>query len=263
MTYGIRFKKLARAMRSKNDPSTKIKNTNKRIKKAVEKALKPHTTQPKGAMKPKILSNFVKPTRMTKMTFEGSWNALCSGSLNQVSVPYVFRLNSIWDPDFSNFTRNTRANGWTLANTLYADYRVHKAKVTVTFTNNSEHSCYILLSANNDLALQSAASLPSDLLTRPGAYGKICTKSGSCKDMVSISKTYNLYDVEGISQDEYRDSSSTASPMSNNPSDNCYCYATIASMPEAFLNNTFGVFNIKIVFDVELLNPREAASTVV
>lgn len=261
MTYGVRAAVRSKINKMVGQTLRRRKTANQKVKAAIQKALKPHTATVKGAMKPKILGNFIKPTRMTKMSFEGSWNALCSAT--NVSVPYVFNLNSIWDPDYSNFTKNTRANGWTLANTLYTDYRVHAAKVTLSFVNRSDRPCYILLTANNDLALQTASSLPSDLLTRPGSYGKICGQLGAKDDKVTISKKYKLYDVEGISQDEYRDSDGTSASMNANPTDKCFCYATISSLPEAFGDVSFGVFNIKIEFDVELIDPKEAASTVV
>lgn len=263
MPYGVRPATKAKVNRMLGQTLRRRKTANQKIKKAVENALKPHTTTAKGAMKPKILGNFIKPTRMTKVSYEGSWNGLCTSTPLQVSVPYVFRANSIWDPDFSNFTKNQRCNGWTAANTLYSDYRVHSVKVTVTFQNMGENPAYILLTANNDIGLQSAASYPSDLLTRPGSYGKICSRAGGKNDFVSISRKYKLYEIEGISQDEYRDSSSTASAMNNSPSDLAYVYATIAAMPEGFgpAGGAFGVFNIKMVFDVELLNPREGFTT--
>lgn len=221
------------------------------------------TVVAKGAMKPKIQQNLQTPTRRTKMSYEGSWNALCNGSLGQVSVPYVFRMNSVFDPDFSNFSRNVRANGWTIANTLYTDYRVHKCKVTLEFINRSDHPVMFCLSANNDISIQSAATYPADILSRAGSFGKLVTQVGSSKASGKITRTYNLWEVEGISQDEYKDSSGTAALLSSNPTDNCYCYATIASYPEASGDTTFGVFRILMEFDVELLNPRDQVATAV
>jgi len=235
------------------------KTINKIVKKEVEKASMPKTITGTGAMKPKIMGTFVKPVRMQKLSFEGSWNATCSTPNS--SVPYVFNLNSIHDPDYSNFTKNTRANGWGLASKLYNAYRVHKVKVKISFYNNSEQPVYVMLSANNDLAIQPVSSLASDILARPGSFGKICGRYASDNDTVSITKTYKLHEVEGISQDEYRDSPTTSSLMTTSPLDKCYCYATIATLPEGFLESGFGVFNIKMIFDVELLNIKEPVPT--
>jgi len=235
------------------------KTLNQLVKKEVEKINQPSTITATGAMKPKIMSTFVKPVRMQKLSFEGSWNAVCNSP--NASVPYVFNMNSIKDPDFSNFTKNTTANGWEIAKTLYNAYRVHKCKVKITFFNNSEQPVYVMLSANNNIGIQPTSSLPSDILARPGSFGKICGRYASDNDTVSITKTYKLYEVEGISQSEYNDSAGSSALMTTNPTDLCYCYASIATLPEGFLNNGFGVFNIKMVFDVELLNVKEPVAT--
>lgn len=241
----------------------KPKLTNyKKVYRALKKEIdKPKTVVAKGAMKPKVQNVLQAPTRMVKMTFGGSWEALCTSA--QISVPYVFRLNSVNDPDYSNFSRNVRANGWQIANTLYTDYRVHKCKVTLEFCNRSDYPAMFLLSANNDLSIQSATTYPTDILSRPGSFGKILTQVGGSKGYGKISKTYNLWEVEGISQDEYKDSSSTASLLTNNPTDNCFCYATIAPMAEASGNTVFGTFRISMEFTVELLNPRDQVATAV
>lgn len=232
---------------------------NKLVKKEVEKRELPKTITPSGSMKPKIMGTFIKPVRMQKLSFEGSWNAVCNSPNS--SVPYVFNMNSINDPDFSNFTKNTKANGWSTCNLLYRAYRVHKCKVTLTFFNNSEQPVYVILSANNDLAVQPVNTLPSDILARAGSFGKICGRYASDNDTVSISRTYKLNEVEGITASEYSDSGKTSALMGADPADICRCYATIATLPEGFLNNGFGVFNIKMVFTVELLNPKEPTAT--
>lgn len=258
MSYGPRMKNLKKAFNKKNEP--KNKTIKAIVKKEIKNAEKPKTVSATGAMRPKIMNTFVKPTRMTKMSFEGSWNALCNTT--NTSVPYVFRMNSIADPDFSNFTKNTRANGWTVANSVYQAYRVHRCKITISYFNNAEAPAYVILSANNDIGIQPPTTMPSDILARPGSFGKICGRYASDNDTVSITKTYNLFEVEGISQDEYNDSATTAKIMTGSPDDNCYCYATLCAMPEGQLTSSvFGVFNIKMVFDVELLDPREPAAT--
>jgi len=259
MPYGVRPKtaNLVKRIAASKGTAKKIRS----IEKAVARLDKAKTVRAKGAMKPKIQNYLQSPTKMVKMSFEGSWNALCGAT--QLSVPYVFNLNSVNDPDFSNFTRNVRANGWAIANTLYTDYRVHKVKVTLEFINRSEFPCMMLLSANNDPSIQPASTYPTDLLARAGTFGKLLTREGGSKDYGKITKTYNLWEVEGISYDEYKDSAGTAALLTSNPTDNCYCYATIASYPEGFGNATFGVFRIKMEFDVELLNPRDQVATAV
>jgi len=238
------------------------KKAMKKIVKDVKKAIEnPTSTIAKGAMKPKIQKGLQAPTRMVKMSFDGSWNAACGAT--QVSVPYVFRLNSVNDPDYSNFTRNVRCNGWQIANTLYTDYRVHKVKVTAEFFNQSDHPAMLLISANNDLTIQNAATYPADILARAGSFGKLTSQVGSSRAYAKLSKTYNLWEVEGISRDEYRDSPSTAALLTADPSDGCYFYVTLASYPESYFNSVFGVMRLKMEFDVELLNPRDQISTAV
>lgn len=231
------------------------------VKKEIKKEERPKSTISKGAMKPKIQKSLQAPTRMVKMSFGGSWDAVCTSA--SISVPYTFRMNSINDPDLSNFSRNVRANGWQIANTLYTDYRVHKCKVTLEFANRSDYPCMFLLSANNDLSIQPATTYPTDILARAGSFGKCLTQVGGSRGIGKISKTYNLWEVEGISLDEYKDSSSTASLMTNNPTDNCFCYATLAPMAEASGNTVFGTFRIYMEFTVELLNPRDQIATAV
>lgn len=255
VTYGVR-------------PATQA-TVNKIMKKTIKgmgkkrkyKKPKVRSTVSKGAMKPKIQVSLQAPTKMVKMSFGGTWDAVCT--TGQISVPYVFNLNSVNDPDFSNFTRNVRANGWQIANTLYTDYRVHKTKVTLTFANRSDFPVQFLLSANNDISIQSAGTYPTDILARAGSFHKILTQVGGSNGIGKISKTYNLWEVEGISYDEYKDSSGTAALLTGNPTDNCYCYATIAPMNEGSGNTVFGTFRIQMEFLVELLNPRDQVATAV
>lgn len=219
------------------------------------------TVAAKGAMKPKIQNILQTPTRRVKMSFEGSWNAACGAT--QVSVPYVFRMNSVNDPDYSNFTRNVRCNGWQIANTLYKDYRVHKVKVTAEFFNQSDHPAMLLISANNDLTIQNASTYPADILARAGSFGKMTSQVGSSRAYAKISKSYNLWEVEGISQDEYRDSDGTSALLNADPTDECYLYVTLASYPESYFNSVFGVIRLKVEFDVELMNPKDQVATAV
>jgi len=119
------------------------------------------------------------------------------------------------------------------------------------------------LSANNDITIQNAFTYPTDILARAGSFGKILTQVGGSKGIGSIVKTYNLWEVEGISKSEYMDSSGTAALLTGNPSDECYCYATISPMNEGSGNNVFGTFKIHFEYDVELLNPRDQNATAV
>lgn len=76
----------------------------------------------------------VPPRKMVILPYSSN-KTLTAGSASSFGSEYVFRLNSIYDPDYSG--AGDYPNGYSAWSNFYADYRVHRVVIDLAFTDPS------------------------------------------------------------------------------------------------------------------------------
>jgi len=231
--------------RKKRAPARRPRARTTRRKKRVSRGIRP--------MVPRTLGFALQPRRFTKMSWEGSWNITVADSI--ASYSNIFRLNSIYDPDFGTVTKNTACNGITLAGYLYQKYRVHGAKVTVRFSNMTSYNVMGVVTFSNENDFASSIK-PSDMRMRPGACAKMLGVIGSA-GRGTVTRYVPINNVIGVTKQEYKGDSANAAYLNANPSTAAYCGVTVGGMPDNY--SSYGaaitvMCSIHITYFVELFD---------
>jgi hypothetical protein len=106
----------------------------------------------------------------------------------------IFRLNSIYDPLYTG--AGDYPNGYTAWSGFYADYRVHRVKIDLTFTDPSADGMVVgaLLQYSN-----ATASLGSNSIQTADAMQKADVRplNNTGSQTVRITRMMNLWDLDG------------------------------------------------------------------
>lgn len=226
-------------------PVAKVPKYRRYRKKRVSSGVRP--------LVPRTLGFAMLPRRFTKMAWEGSFNITAT---NLASYSNIFRLASLYDPDYSTITKNTSCNGLTLASTLYQNYRVHSTKVIVQFANMSAYNILGVLTFSNENNFSSSLR-PSDIAMRPGAVSKLITPLAAPGCRVSMSRYIPIHNVFGCTKREYIGDPRYAAAMSASPALDSFAGITIGGMPDNYSSYTAPVsamVTIRMIFYVELFD---------
>lgn len=158
------------------------------------------------------------PSRLiTNCTYAGT--KTLSTSLADVAVANAYRLNSIYDPDFTGVGRTVV--GWDNLNALYSRYLVVHAKIYVRFFNISSNNtrCGIRLRMNGQNP--AAGNSTQDILEKPLTWYR--TLSPLTQDPKYFSIDVWPWQLVGLSKDEYlADPTVFGAAMNANPVTSCF-----------------------------------------
>lgn len=169
--------------------------------------------------------------RVLQTRFKYSYHAtLTTGStIEQYGTEQVFRLNSIYDPNFTTIgptANNKTVVGHVNIAQLYNKYIVLGAKVEVDFDDPSQDGLVCGCSLNQSFAMQSytVRAVGEQFLT----YSSALNNTGSQK------KSFRFYvkpwAIQGLSKLEYMANKSTHSAVMNtNPTDDLYFRLAVAN----------------------------------
>lgn len=162
---------------------------------------------------------------------------------------HVFRLNSIYDPDYTSVTGRSIA-GFAQAAVLYGKYRVFSAEVFLegNMAGNTIRGFYYCV-ASNDLTLGTSADVWN---AQRNVY--IAPIKGG--DGVSHRMTIPIHTVYGVPASAIRDEDDFASVMVGNPNNGVFLHVGMHNMSGAVNDFTF---TIRIVYKVRLELPTALA----
>jgi len=165
-----------------------------------------------------------------------------------------FRLNSGWDPNFTDVTgdNNTSAVGWGIFKQLYDRYIVNGCKIELEFSDPSKDGIAGVASLNQGSVLQSKSY--RDIIQQPLTYTTILNNTGSQKKkMLFYVKPWSLH---GISKLEYMaNSTKYSAQIEANPADAIYLRLAVtnASESDGTVSNTMQV-SMRIFYDITFYN---------
>lgn len=152
---------------------------------------------------------------MTKLKYSTQVDLLASTAVGQV---YVFRGNSLYDPDY------TATGGQPLSFDQWAQfynyYKVHGSKIRVTFMSQSSNiTHYSINCVFPDLNLPTTTLSPIDIIQHPYAryrVGGVSTGNAGVTTITNYMSTKKLFGINNLDDTEYRAS------MVNNPVNTWY-----------------------------------------
>lgn len=174
-----------------------------------------------------------------------------SSASNHVGVEKVFRLSSIYDPDFTG-TGQTIV-GWSTFNAIYSQYIVKGARVEITFTDPDIDGQTVFYSLNQHTALQSQSL--SDAKQDSLTFSRVVNNTGSQQS------THKLYikpwSLRGLSKLEWQANKSThASAMATSPATDVYLrLGTSNSNASTFAHSIR--YQLKIFYYVEFFDRKQ------
>lgn len=187
--------------------------------------------------------NFLPQRMMTKIRYCDELAIASASSLNLRD--WVIRANSIFDPDYSNYGGNGQPLAHDQLATLYNEYRVHKCKLTATFSNESGVSTRLCIIPNNS-ATQFTAML--DACEQPYAKTTVCapyTGGPSASKVSQGKKSTLIMGVKELDKDE-------VAAMGASPINEWYYHVVVSTDPYSGSNYINGVLYIEVVYYIEL-----------
>jgi len=165
---------------------------------------------------------------------------------NKIAVFNQFRLNSIWDPDYTN-TLGTSCLGLQQWRNFYQRYRVFRCAYKLTFSNLSADSVVTgaVVPANY---LDTTFSI-SDYMRPLAKRFEIGNREGSNKTIVR--GVINLPKLAGVSPVQYRSDTANLSGFNNNPVNPLFISVIVDNSNASLVANI--VCQIEMTYTVEMM----------
>lgn len=158
---------------------------------------------------------------------------------------YLFRLNSVYDPDYSG--TGHQPMGRDEYTTLYSKYKVISTHVSVAYSYISPYGMVSAIIPNGDV---NPLTTLTKALEMPHTTMKIC--NGNCPD-VKLSKTFSLPELCGVTRTRYMSDDIYGAVSSNNPPEDIILHV-VTSSPGAPLSWNY-TFTIKLTYRVIFYDP--------
>jgi len=200
-------------------------------------------------MAPRTLGFAIQPRKFTKVSWTGSYNQTLSVAQNSFTV--LFRANSIYDPDYTNVSKNTSVNGYYLSSVIYQRYRVYGVKADYIIYNNSVTIGQAALVGGNETSQYATSAYVTDIAARNGVKSKILPP-GSGNKPVYMSKYFNCCDLTGDTKLDYKTNPANSSAIGTNPTNPAYVGLTIGMLPEIATQSIVTTIRLRLTYFVEL-----------
>jgi hypothetical protein len=163
---------------------------------------------------------------------------------------YPFRLNSIFDPDYSGV--GTTVSAYTPMNALYNYYRVHNWKAKIVFTNTSTTPLTVCVYASKAVATASSFVVA---ISQPISWYAALDPVGGISH---VTKTFqgSCAQVMGLTPETYAAASEVWAATTANPAQSPYLHIVINNQTASGATSTFF---LELEFDVELTEPNARA----
>jgi len=154
---------------------------------------------------------------------------ILSGRVNPGIVAYsdqVFRLNSVFDPDFSGVGHQPR--GFDQWSQVYNQYRVSRCDVNILVRQRASHGINVRAIANN----QSASLGPDFNLGEFMAHTYLGQTSSNTRPL-QRKLSYQPHKVLGNTWTQYIGSNNTSAITTTNPADEAYLHIVVQQVDQA------------------------------
>jgi hypothetical protein len=164
------------------------------------------------------------------------------------AVANVFRLNSVYDPDFTGV--GTSAVGYTQLAALYGRYRVLSAKISVEFINTTAAvplTCFLVVNPVTTVGVGIAQILAQRFVWTRG----VSAITGSAT--VFHTAAADVHTIYGVPRTQVRNEDDFAAVAGANPNNGVYAHVGVYANGAASTANA----HVRIEFDVVWTLPLE------
>lgn len=184
--------------------------------------------------------------RFAALTYSSAYS-LASGAIGTYGTEQVFRLNSLYDPDFTGVGH--QPYGHDQLALLYSKYKVHRVGVYVEIEASSSATLgYLPVLGMTFTGPEQTASLTGMLWGEVDEKQCATTLSASVMNPRSFSKTFNMQELIGCTKQQFgSDVSQYSASLGANP-------ASIAWLRMALISNvadTVSIVRVRLVFETE------------
>lgn len=164
---------------------------------------------------------------------------------------YQFRLNSIYDPDFTGV--GTTAAGYAALTSLFSLFRVVRVRAVVRLSLNTTGQAVVgMLPGLNSTLTSNYQKLEME----PFACSKVIQGNvGGAHAVAEFNRVFDLAKVCGITKQQYQTDFDFAHATGANPSKSVYLTVFIAGNSGAAQTM---VYNVRLIYEVEVSNPYQA-----
>jgi len=178
-----------------------------------------------------------------------SSNSVSEGAAGAGAI-YQFRLNSLYDPDYTGV--GTTAAGYTALSAMYGYFRVVSARVIVraALTTNGMSIVGMVAGLNGTLTANIL-----QLQIQPNANSKMLQgNTGGQHSVCTFDRTYNMPRICGLTKQQYLTEMDFAHLGGSNPARSVYL--TVFMVGQSGVAQTVQ-FNTRIIYEVELSDPLQ------
>jgi hypothetical protein len=158
-----------------------------------------------------------------------SQGSLLTGTVGVAGAEQVFRLSSLYDPDFTN--AGHQPYGFDQMAALYRKYLVRSVEFEITVVNPSEDAILVAAMIQPSAGSQVLTGNTADtMVERPNVVTKILNNTGEQRIIIRQPK-FALHLLEGVSRDQFEnDLSDYGADTATNPNLTPYLRMAIASL---------------------------------
>lgn len=199
-----------------------------------------------------------------RCTFMYSAAGYANVGANTYSSTQFFNLTGPYDPDYSNFTRNSSAEGFPFymgtSNGQYVSGRVVHTSVKILFTPVTQANVNICVSLCDYLGVGSdyntgATVTASQIAQRKKSRLVTMSNTGLCAQPIAFAFEVDPWVVMGISKTQWMSNPEYYFGLGGNPTNTgAFLAITLSDALETAVNISESVdYTIQLVFEVELL----------
>lgn len=203
-------------------------------------------------MKPRVARPLFLEHRNLILEYNATGYVTQAGATASNTV--FFRLNSIFDPDYSNVTRNAVASGYTMLSAIYQKYCVNAVAVSVTAVNTTSFSTAVVLTPADDISATNYTTTfyTGQYAARNGARLTTLSPSTGSRSMGRLTAYYKCNQVLGQNRANYVQNATTS--FGANPSTLAYLAVSIGTLYDGALNAGNISFTIRMRFYVTVMD---------
>jgi len=182
-----------------------------------------------NTMKPHTMKKFIKDVQNSVLTYDASF-ALGHSTIQNANSS-IWRANNIFDPDFSNITRNNVDSGYGLAASIYQKFRVDRVRASFVISNTSAVPVEVVLWCDST-GSPSTATYIGQYSQRDGAKSVVLGPAGSNTATRRVSKMFNIWDVLGVHKKDYQVQDNLTAMGTTGTVKPAYLMLTVGALPD-------------------------------
>ncbi len=166
---------------------------------------------------------------------------------------YQFRLNSVYDPDYSS--AGVSAQGYGAYSTLYGLFRVLRTRVICRYYNGTSGNSTVGILPSLNTTMTSTYAL---IMSQPFAQSRVVQSNAGGNHSVAVfDTTFDLAKIAGVTPAQFKNDFDFAHTAGANPTKSLYLTCFMAGHSASVQQVGF---EIRLIYDVEISQPLDTVT---